>query len=429
MSTCHTTCDNCVELAMTNVLRIPLISFGILLALPFFVLAEEKVSDVLTNCHAATALPSPHCGVTPAPAFDLQGRLWVAFVQHGHVYVAHSQDLGATFSAPIAVNPVVEEIYTNGENRPKIAFGPQGEIYLSWTQKTAGRYTGNIRFSRSLDGGASFATPRTINDDGLRISHRFDSLAVTPSGQVYLVWLDKRDKHALEREHEEHNYSGAALYYAVSQDRGAHFTPNRKVADHSCECCRIAVAAYGDDGVAVFWRHIFDTNIRDHAFTVLHADTKPAVQRVTFDDWRIDACPHHGPAMSPAADGAYHLAWVTNGPEQKGIFYGHYETAGKKLSRKLSVDAAAGAGHPQVLADGRQTVLVWKKFDGNLTRLQSSMSADSGHTWSPVVTLLQTEDSSDHPALIGNGKWMYVFWHTEKEGCRLASVPTEGAAR
>lgn len=407
---------------MSIVLRIPLICCGILLALPLSVLAGEKASGVVTDCHTATALPSLHCGVTPTPAFDPLGRLWVAFVQHGHVYVTHSRDLGTTFSPPIAVNPVVEEIYTNGENRPKIAFGPKGEIYLSWTQKTAGRYTGNIRFSRSLDGGAGFDVPRTINDDGLPISHRFDSLAVTPSGEVYLVWLDKRDKHTFERKHEERNYRGAALYYAVSQDRGAHFTSNRKVADHSCECCRIAVAVNGDDGVAVFWRHIFDTNIRDHAFAVLHADTTPAIQRVTFDDWRIDACPHHGPAMSLAADGAYHLAWFTSGPEHKGIFYGHYETDGKKLSRKLSVDTSAGAGHPQVLADGRQIVLAWKTFDGSLTRLQSAASNDGGDTWSPTVTLLQTRGPSDHPALIENGKRMYVAWHTRQEGYRLASV-------
>lgn len=395
-----------------------------LLALPFFALADEKVSSALTiDCRAVTALPSPHCGVMPTPAFDRQGRLWVAFVQHGHVYIVNSKSLGATFSTPVAVNPVVEEIYTNGENRPKIALGPKGEIYLSWTQKTAGRYTGNIRFSRSLDGGASFDVPRTVNDDGLAISHRFDSLVVTPAGHVYLAWLDKRDKVAAEQDSAEQNYRGAALYYAVSRDRGEHFSANRKVADHSCECCRVAIAPYGKDGIAMFWRHIFDVNTRDHAFVVLNATAKPVIRRVTFDDWQIDACPHHGPAMSRAADNGYHLVWFTGGLNRKGIFYGYHPPAGKKLSRQLPVDNSAGAGHPQVLANERQAVVAWKTFDGNLTRLQSITSSDGGNTWGSVTSLMQTRGASDHPALAVHGDQIYVFWHTQKEGYRIAPVP------
>jgi hypothetical protein len=366
-------------------------------------------------------LPSPHCGVTPTPAFDLQGRLWVAFVQHGHVYVTHSQDLGSTFATPVAVNPVVEEIYTNGENRPKLAFGPKGEIYLSWTQKTNGRYTGDIRFSRSLDGGATFDAPRTINDDGLSVSHRFDSLLVTATGSIYIVWLDKRDKGAVERD-SGRDYKGAAVYYTVSRDRGAHFEANRKLADHSCECCRIAVAPWEQDGLAVFWRHIFDINTRDHAFMTLNSTDNPGIRRITFDDWRIDACPHHGPAIGRSMDRGYHLAWFTNGPERKGIFYGHYRPVEKQMSRLRPVDDAAGAAHPQVLANERQTVLVWKTFDGKLTRLQSMTSDDHGKTWSPVDTLMRTHGASDHPLLVSDGDRIYLSWQTRQDGYRLVQA-------
>lgn len=410
---------------MLTHIRLPLIFYTVLSVLPPAAQAHGETSTApLTECHAATALPSPDCGLTPTPAFDRQGRLWVAFVQQGHVYVTRSTDLGETFSPPVAVNPVVEEIYTNGENRPKIAFGPKSEIYISWTQKTSGRYTGDIRFSRSLDGGARFDAPRTINDDGLPVSHRFDSLLVSDSGRVYLVWLDKRDKRAVERDSDGRDYKGAALYYAVSRDRGAHFSVNRKLADYSCECCRIAVAQSDDDGLALFWRHIFDANTRDHAFMALGPTTKPDVQRVTFDDWRIDACPHHGPAMSPAADHGYHLAWFTGGPERKGIFYGYYQPAQKQLSRLRTVDDSAGAGHPQVLANERQTVLVWKMFDGTVTRLQAMTSDDHGNTWNPVVSLMQTPGASDHPVLAVGDDRIFVSWQTQKEGYRVMAVTT-----
>mgnify|MGYP003344883948 CR=1 FL=1 len=45
------------------------------------------------------------------------------------------------------------------------------------------------------------------------------------------------------------SYRGAALYYAVSSDAGATFAGDFKAADHTCECCRIALAPAAGGGV------------------------------------------------------------------------------------------------------------------------------------------------------------------------------------
>jgi hypothetical protein len=155
-----------------------------------------------------------------------------------HVYVSRSEDEGVTYSTPVQVNPVPEDAEFNGENRPKIIVAEDGTVMLSWTTKTSNQFTGEIRFSRSIDGGLSFESPRTINDDGLRTGHRFDSLFLTPSGKVYLTWIDKRDMEATLARNEA--YPGAAIYYTVSTDMGASFMPNVRVSHNSCECCRIA---------------------------------------------------------------------------------------------------------------------------------------------------------------------------------------------
>jgi hypothetical protein len=139
---------------------------------------------------------SVHCGGAPSATFDQNNHVWVAFVADLHVYVSRSEDLGATFSAPVRVNSVPEDAEFNGENRPKIIVADDGTVLLSWTQKTSNRFTGEIRFSRSTDGGRSFEEPRTINDDGLAIGHRFDSLFLTESGKLFVTWIDKRDLEA-----------------------------------------------------------------------------------------------------------------------------------------------------------------------------------------------------------------------------------------
>src|SRR5690606_20230225 len=104
---------------------------------------------------------------------------------------------------------------------------------------------------------------------------------------------------------------------------------------------------------------------RDHAFAVLGPDgVESPVHRATEDDWQIDACPHHGPAMTPARDGSYHLAWFTAGEQRKGVYYALY-TPGSTSTRQLkSVAASAGAGHPSLISSSGSLQLAWKEFDG-----------------------------------------------------------------
>jgi hypothetical protein len=210
------------------------------------------------------------------------GALWLVWVAGPYLHVGSSRDRGRTFSPPVRVNPDPESIDANGEARPKIAAGPRGQIYVSYTRKGDRPFTGDIRFSRRLaDGG--FAAPITVNDDGLATGHRFDTLAVSPNGDVYLVWIDKRD---LERAKERAQpYAGAALYQAVSTDGGNSFSANRKIKDGICECCRLALA-WGGETPVLFWRDILEGGIRDHALARL--DASKAAARATRHGRRLE---------------------------------------------------------------------------------------------------------------------------------------------
>ncbi|HEX6997467.1 MAG TPA: exo-alpha-sialidase [Gammaproteobacteria bacterium] len=359
--------------------------------------------------------PSVHCGTTPTAAFDRSGRLWVAFAQRGHVHVASSDDAGRSFRAAVTVNSVAETLDVNGENRPKIAFGTRGEIYVSWTRRLPGGYNGDIRFSRSLDGGERFEPPITVNDDGLATGHRFESLAVDAEGNVYLAWLDKRDG------------GTASVYYTVSADAGATFAANRRVAAGSCECCRIAIApSSGAVGAAIFWRHVFSGGVRDHALAVIGPGGVLAPpRRATHDGWRIDACPHHGPAMSVVGDGSYDLAWFSGGGARTGIAYGRY-VRGSGLTRVRTMSTSAGASHPHLAAVGGSTLLVWKELDGERTRVLLAVTNDGGLEWSTPVSVASTLGASDHPFLATRGEEALLVWHTEDEGLRV--VPLRGHA-
>lgn len=365
---------------------------------------------------------SVHCGAAPSATIDDNGRLWVAFVHDQHVYVSHSDDRGASYASAVQVNPVAEDTEYNGENRPKIITHDGRTLFLSWTTKTSPKFTGEIRFTRSTDGGRSFEAPRTINDDQLFTGHRFESLFLTESGLLYLTWIDKRDLEVSILKDEQ--YVGAAIYYAVSMDAGVTFSRNYRVANNSCECCRIAVAPNGKDRVAILWRQVFGEDVRDHAIAVLNQEGQVEnLQRATYDEWHINACPHHGPAMVlESGTDNYHMAWFSNGDINQGIHYGRYSLASRETTQVIPIDNTPGAGHPYLASVKGKLFLVWKGFDGQQSTLQLMQSDDGGKHWSAPRSLLQTAQASDHPLLVSTADAVYLSWHTEEFGYRFEEI-------
>lgn len=360
---------------------------------------------------------SPACGITPSALFDSQGRLWVVFVDGAHVWLARSDDAGASYGAAVRVNAAPETIYADGENRPVLGLGHNGVIFVAWTRQNSATYSGDIRFARSVDGGRHFSAVTTINDDGLLTSHRFVALAVSPSGTLYLAWLDKRDQVAAQAAGA--TYAGAALYYTVSTDDGSTFARNRKVADHSCECCRLSLAPAGAEDMQVLWRHVFDEGrVRDHAIATLAPETASAPARATDDQWLIDGCPHHGPALAAGADG-YHMSWFTNGAAQQGVIYGKYDGTTGVTSQVHTLDPRPSGGHPAVLVNAATVAVVWKSFDGTRMNLKLAQSPDGGLSWPAPRTLASTAGASDHPLALQSGAQQFIAWHTAAEGFRL----------
>jgi hypothetical protein len=350
---------------------------------------------------------------SPTPAFAPDGTLWITWVDGPNVWVSSSKDAGRTYTPAVRINSAPENIDAHGEARPKIAVGPGGEVYVSYTRKGEAPYTGDIRFSRRLTDGR-FAPPVTVNDDGLAIGHRFDTLAVAPNGDVHVFWIDKRDLEAAIRKGDE--YDGAALYRAVSTDSGKTFAPNRKVKDHVCECCRLAVAWEGATPVVV-WRDILPGSVRDHS--LLRADGKePAFVRASDDGWELSGCPHHGPAVAASGENVLHLVWFTGeGKRGKGSFYRRLQ--GDRFSEPVRL-GGENAAHPQVLAIGRSVWAVWKETrTSGATTVHALRSSDAGQSWSKPTLVARAAGKSDHPLLVAHGEKAFLSWFSADRGYRL----------
>lgn len=366
--------------------------------------------------HGAPRAARPQLGSSVAFAPD--GRLWLVGVDaQGQLFVQTAPAPALQpWSAPRRLDTAGDVVAADGENRPKLAFGPQGQVVVSYTQPRARPYTGWVRLLRSTDGGQTFAAPRTVHADRQEITHRFESIAFDGQGVLHTVWIDKRDLESAPRVERTSSYRGAAIYRNESRDGGASFGPDLKLADHSCECCRIALARGADGRLRAMWRHVYEPNVRDHALAVLGAHAAPV--RATDDGWQVDGCPHHGPGLAPAHDGGWHTVWFgirrRGGEDVAAVRYARLDADGSPRAPSVQVLPDEAAEHADVLADGLRVAVVWRSVAGARSTLRAWLSADGGRTFT-LRELAQLSGDNDHPRLAQHAGRMVVVWRNPQE--------------
>lgn len=368
-------------------------------------------------------------------AFDATGNLWRVSRHGGFVKVDSSADLGQHFSKAITINPIAQKMAADGEARPKIAIGPEGNIYLTWTQALAKPFSSYVWFARSIDGGKNFETPIIVHQDRAEISHRFDALNVAANGKITVAWVDKRDLMAAKGVGKP--YEGAVIYYAISNNQGASFATEQKLADNSCECCRIAFTNKPDGTVVAMWRHVFEGGERDHMIAEIPASVgqAPMLKRATFGRWKVDGCPHHGAALATGGEGknwwGYHIAWFDGGNDETGknasLFYARMDgEAWVSPPAKKFGDHNKQADHPALLSIGEKVWLVWRETEvkKNMTQntVMTKFSEDGGRNWDDAKAVASTFGSADYPQLLAKDNQPFLVWNTMKDGLQIIGL-------
>src|SRR5262249_21602626 len=161
-----------------------------------------------------------------------------------------SSDLGRTFSAPVSVNSEPLDLDWGPDSRPNIVVD-DGRVFVAFARFKDQKFNGQVLYSRSADGGRSFAPPVPITANAE--SQRFQSLVLNADGSLFATWLDKRNRAPAAARGEK--YIGAGLAFAWSRDHGATFSETRLALDNTCECCRLGVAFAGADRPVVAFRN------------------------------------------------------------------------------------------------------------------------------------------------------------------------------
>lgn len=387
-----------------------ILAYALLALLPFM----EQASAFQMGTR--TEIPHPGTGheihlSSPALAASRDGSVlvgWIAQREHkNHLYVARLTPQGVQ---TVRVNPDgldVESLH----QAPGLALGPAGEVYLSWSSskvKPEGvLFASDLRLSRSLDGGQSFAPPLRVNHDR-PVSHSFEGLTVAADGTVLLAWIDSR-----EGGHQ------AGTYLTRITQQGTHVEPALTLDNQTCVCCRVSLASGPQQTAAALWRTVLPGNLRDMALGLSHDDgqTFRAPALVHDDHWQITACPHRGGAVGIDSSKRLYASWYTEGANEQPRLLFTTSTDGQTFAAPQRLDASAASipDHPRMAVDaaGRLAV-VWEDATAVRRRVLLRYSTDGGATFSPIQSLSPALKAYAPDIAVAPTGEFVVVWHEEQ---------------
>lgn len=366
-------------------------------------------------------------------AFDASGTLWRVRVYQGLVLVDSSQDLAKSFSAALKLNVMPQNIQAKNEDRPQIAIGPEGHIYVVWTEVKKSPSAGFIWFARSMNHGKSFEKPYLLHEDSTDVSRDHAHLNVSLQGVINVAWFDKRqlNQGGVEKLNNKLDANdgksdhGAAIFYSTSANQGKSFSAGKSLATAACDCCRLASSNRADGTVSLMWRAIFANQERDHMIAeVPKSNEKPQLHRASFGHWKIDGCPHHGAAMTHGGEGSqwwgYHMAYYDGQEKKPGLYYARMDGEAWASSVPNRVgNSQFQAGHPALLSTGEKVWLVWREINKNTYSIYGQFSIDDGKNWSAAKLLVEANEKIDYPQLLRDREAHYLAVHQFKKGLEL----------
>jgi len=183
----------------------------------------------------------------PQLAADRDGGFYCVFIRNGNIEISTSTDNGKTWSAPATAIDAKGKARGGMQRGPRIGVDDQKNVTVTAplcfdAQELEARYPrAELWLARSTDGGKTFGAPVQVNEKARTAPESLHAMAVTPSGEAHVAWLDMRGR-----------TKGQDLYYAKVVDG----KPGRnvKIGATLCECCAPGLAIDGAGNPVIAWR-------------------------------------------------------------------------------------------------------------------------------------------------------------------------------
>ncbi|MFL6675530.1 MAG: sialidase family protein [Massilia sp.] len=289
--------------------------------------------------------------------------------------------------------------------------GAPDRIFVLWQEIifSGGSHGGEILFSRSEDGGASFSEPINLsNSRGGDGKGRLDretwsngslDLAAAPDGTLFAAWTE---------------YDGM-LWLARSVNGGMSFSRPRQVAGEPGLPARAPSLATGPGRtVYLAW------TVGEDPHADIHVAQSDDAGLSFHRPWLVGAGPGHADAPRLAVDqrGVLHLVYAESANGTRGpyrIRYTRSSGGAAKFEVPITLPVLphhddAGAAYPELALDAQGRLYVtWEVFPdpaGRARGLGITFSADNGNSFAPPMLVPGSRDAGggtngSHQGLLG----------------------------
>jgi hypothetical protein len=278
------------------------------------------------------------------------------------ILFSRSVDGGVTFSTPKVISN-----YLGGAVDPQLAVDSLGHINVVWQTQGGNGWNWNVWFTRSVNGGGTFSEPLALCDDADICN--WPQIAVEPGGGVDVVWAQAL---CVDCQYD--------VFFSRSSDGGASFSPSQNLSDSAESLITLpGLVVDGDGNIHVVWSkgdytsglaNVFLSRSSDHGMTFATRDLSG------------DQGFSYVPQIVVDASGNINVFWLND--TVRGIFFSRSVDGGAGFSIPKNVSTAPGslsATDPYVAVDSDGILSVtWQ--DGATGGILFSRSIDGGSTFS-----------------------------------------------
>jgi hypothetical protein len=365
----------------------------------------------VTEAWALPAGPAaqPHLASAPDGALLLSWIEKGAGTQHA---LRFARSAGAGWSSPRTIAEGTDW-FVNWADIPHLAATPDGALWAHWLRKSAAApYAYDVVLSRSADGGASWAEPVHVNDDGTPTEHGFVSLWPVGRDRLGVAWLDGRNTGG------EHTGRGAMTLRSASFDGGLARHGETELDASVCDCCQTDVAAT-ERGTLLVYRDRADGEIRDIATSQLGPSGWTAPRIVHADRWTMPACPVNGPSV--AAEGSdVAVAWYTAADGTPQLRFARSGDAGDHFGTAVVIDrGAAVLGRVRVARHAGHAWVAWLREDAGAQSLWLARMSVDGARVEQRMKLADVQGrgrGTGLPQMVGSQDGLHIVWTDVVDG-------------
>jgi hypothetical protein len=388
---------------------------------------------------------------TPQVAVDGAGNIYAVWqddtATNSNILFSHSNDGGATFSAPLNVSKS-----SGSSSNPLISVDRLGAINVVWVSDAPGN--NDVFFSRSSDGGGTFSAPLNLSNDPA--DSLSPQLAVDGSGNINVVWESDNIKLGVLFSHstdggatfsapadlatntggsfgaqlavaadgsinvvwEDDSNSGSNISYSRSSDHGATFSAPKNLSSNLGNSFESQIAVDASGNIDVIWADstpgnfdIFFSRSTDHGATFSSPNN--------LSNSPANSLHAH---IGVDTTGGVYAAWEENVAADAGnrdIFFTRSSDSGASFSAPTNLSNNFGnSSHASLIVDATGAInLSWEDATPGLTNIFFTRSQDAGVTFSTPQNLSNDSGSSTRAQIAAdNNGDLNVVWSDDVPG-------------